>query len=70
MVVETSGDMLGTDIVTRETYRDFELSLVFKVSPGGNSGIFYRVVEGDTLVGMLTETDVLASFADLPPTPG
>ncbi len=28
------------------------------------------VVEGDTLVGMLTETDVLASFAGLSPTPG
>ncbi len=27
------------------------------------------VVEGGTLVGMLTETDVLASFAGLPPTP-
>ena len=25
------------------------------------------VVDGDTLVGMLTETDVLASFAGLPP---
>jgi hypothetical protein len=45
MVVGTSGDMLGTDIVTKETFRDFELSLEFNVSPGGNSGIFYRVLE-------------------------
>lgn len=28
------------------------------------------VVDGDTLVGMLTETDVLASFAGLSPIPG
>ena len=28
------------------------------------------VVDGDTLVGMLTETDLLASFAGLSPTPG
>ncbi len=28
------------------------------------------VVDGDTLVGMLTETDLLASFAALSPTPG
>ena len=47
MVVGTSGDMLGTDIVTKETFQDFELSLEFKVSPGGNSGIFYRVLEDD-----------------------
>ncbi len=28
------------------------------------------VVDGDALVGLLTETDVLASFAGLSPTPG
>jgi hypothetical protein len=33
------------DLVTREPYRDFELELEYKLSPGGNSGILYRVAE-------------------------
>lgn len=35
-----------SDIITTETYRDFELSVDWKVEEGGNSGIFYRAVEG------------------------
>ena len=35
----------GGDIVTERQYRDFELALEWKISPGGNSGIFYRVTE-------------------------
>lgn len=35
----------GGDIVTREKYSDFELSLEWKVSEGGNSGIFYLARE-------------------------
>ncbi|NND71054.1 MAG: DUF1080 domain-containing protein [Rhodothermales bacterium] len=34
----------GSDIVTREDYSDFELSLEWKISAGGNSGIFFNVV--------------------------
>lgn len=34
------------DIITTETFRDFELTLEWKLEPGGNSGIFYRAVEG------------------------
>jgi hypothetical protein len=30
------------DIITEETFRDFELELEWKVAPGANSGIFYR----------------------------
>lgn len=30
------------DVVTRETYGDFELALEWKISACGNSGIFYR----------------------------
>lgn len=30
------------DVVTRETYGDFELALEWKISDCGNSGIFYR----------------------------
>jgi Domain of Unknown Function (DUF1080) len=37
------------DIVTREQFQDFELTLEWKVEPGGNSGIFYRVAEAPEL---------------------
>jgi hypothetical protein len=33
------------DLVTRETFADFELTLDWLVAPGGNSGIMYRVTE-------------------------
>ena len=33
------------DIVTVETFGDFELSFEFKITPVANSGVFYRVVE-------------------------
>ncbi len=35
----------GGDIITKNTYRNFELSLEWKVSEGGNSGIFYLARE-------------------------
>ena len=34
------------DIVTRERYRNFEVMVEWKVTRGGNSGIFYRGIEG------------------------
>lgn len=37
----------GGDIITTDQYGDFELELEWKISPGGNSGIMYRVVEND-----------------------
>lgn len=33
----------GGDIVTRDTFANFELRLDWKISPGGNSGVMYRV---------------------------
>jgi len=36
------------DLVTAKEYQDFELSLEWKMSEGGNSGIIYRVGLGDT----------------------
>lgn len=33
------------DIVTDQEFENFELSLEWKISPGGNSGIFFNVVE-------------------------
>ncbi len=35
----------GGDIITKEKYQDFELELEWKIAPGGNSGIMYRVLE-------------------------
>jgi hypothetical protein len=33
------------DLVTREKYKDFDLSFEWKVPPGGNSGVIYNVDE-------------------------
>jgi hypothetical protein len=33
------------DIITKETYTDFELRFDWKVAPGANSGVMYRVAE-------------------------
>ncbi len=35
----------GTDLVSRQQYRNFEFEFEFKVPPGGNSGIMFRVSE-------------------------
>ena len=35
----------GGDIMTREQFANFELMLEWKIAPGGNSGIIYRVTE-------------------------
>ena len=39
----------GGDIITKEQYENFELLLDWKIAAGGNSGIFFRVVEDSTL---------------------
>ncbi len=39
-----AGDV-GGDIISRDEYDNFELSLDWKISEGGNSGVFYHVVE-------------------------
>jgi hypothetical protein len=36
----------AADIITKEQFGDFELTLDWKVDAGGNSGLFYRAVEG------------------------
>ena len=38
------------DIITRETFGDFELAFEFTVEPGGNSGVFYRATEEPDLI--------------------
>lgn len=35
----------GGDLLTKEKYENFELMIQWKISPGGNSGIVYRVTE-------------------------
>lgn len=37
----------GGDIATEEQFGDFELHFEWKISAGGNSGVMYRVSEGD-----------------------
>ncbi|RZK34740.1 MAG: DUF1080 domain-containing protein, partial [Hymenobacter sp.] len=38
-------DAANVDLVTKGTYTDFDLRFEWKVSPAGNSGIFYNVEE-------------------------
>ena len=38
------------DIVTVDEFDDFELTLEWKLSPNGNSGLFYRVTEDDDIM--------------------
>lgn len=38
------------DIVTVDEFGDFELRVEWKIAPGGNSGIFYRVTEDDEVM--------------------
>lgn len=35
------------DLVTNEKYGDFIMEFDFKVSPKGNSGVIYKIIEGD-----------------------
>jgi hypothetical protein len=35
----------GGDIITNDAFRNFELSIDWKIEPGGNGGIFYRASE-------------------------
>ena len=41
------GGDIGGDIVTDQEFVNFELKIEWKISPGGNSGILYHVLEGD-----------------------
>lgn len=37
--------LITEDLVTKETYQDFELAFDWKISQGGNSGVKYRIQE-------------------------
>ncbi|HKK75113.1 MAG TPA: DUF1080 domain-containing protein [Saprospiraceae bacterium] len=43
---------LSADIITKDTYENFELSVDWKISEAGNSGIFFNVVEAENLNGV------------------
>ena len=43
---KAEGDTGGDIVYGAESYENFELSIDWKISPGGNSGIFYHAVEG------------------------
>ncbi|HYF69045.1 MAG TPA: DUF1080 domain-containing protein [Ohtaekwangia sp.] len=43
--LDTSGGEKGGDIITNNAYEDFELLLDWKISPCGNSGLIYNVIE-------------------------
>lgn len=47
---------LGNDIVSNEVFENFELSLEWKISEEGNSGIFFNVVEDTTKYKAVYET--------------
>ena len=51
----------GGDIIYDEQFKDFELSLEWKVSEGGNSGIFYlaQEVEGEPIFTSAPEMQIL-----------
>jgi hypothetical protein len=40
----------GGDIITTAKFKDFELSIEWKIAPGGNSGIFYRAGEEESAI--------------------
>lgn len=51
----------GGDIITKNKYGNFELSLEWKVSEGGNSGIFYlaQEIEGEPIYMSSPEMQIL-----------
>jgi hypothetical protein len=46
LLTSGAGGDLGGDIISRQEFGDFHLYLEWKISEGGNSGIFFNVVEG------------------------
>ena len=56
------------DIITKETFGDFELSFDWKISPKGNSGVMFRVIEeGDQTYFSGPEYQVLDNSRGEPP---
>jgi len=50
----------GGDIITNDQFKNFELSIDWKIEPGGNSGVFYRASEDtDAIYWNAVEMQVL-----------
>lgn len=47
LVCQGKGADVGGDIITEEKYCNFELKWEWKISEGGNAGLFYHVLKGD-----------------------
>jgi hypothetical protein len=72
----------STDLVTRKTFRDFELTWEWRVAPGGNSGVKYfvteerpkspgheyQMIDDPGYPGKLTPQQLTAAFYDVLPT--
>jgi hypothetical protein len=46
LTLKTGGKEKGGDLITEKEYENYELQLEWKISPCGNSGILFNVVEG------------------------
>ena len=47
LITSGQGGDLGGDIITREQFEDFRLHVEWNITEGGNSGIFFAVIEGN-----------------------
>jgi len=47
LILKPRSGKRGGDIVTTDQYDNFELAFEWKISPGGNSGVMYRVSEDE-----------------------
>ena len=45
LITSGQGGDLGGDIITKAVFEDFHLSLEWNISEGGNSGVFFSVIE-------------------------
>ena len=65
MASDGSEEGMGGDIVSDALFSDFELTFEFLLTPEGNSGVFYRVVEdpGEALWTVAPEYQVLDDTA-------
>jgi len=47
VVSASGGDETNSDLISSDQFEDFDLYLEWAISPGGNSGVFFHVLEGN-----------------------